>query len=350
MEISKKTQDSGNGCLNVQAETVTINTGISIAQIREIALEVFQNNFYNLAGIAKDTALLRAQEITEQFLREFATRNPNGIEASKEPDFQYSLYTIQKAYARSGDKVLANLLVDMLVEKTISDQKDVLQVTINEALEVVSKITYDQLAILKFYFDLEGIGCSNRFTTVKEIADHICRHILPIVRKPVLSAANFNHLIFIGCLNQTNVINFFESVVANYFPGVFSKGFSLEDITQLLKNKINVHELIIPYLKDCNLWQFKYLTFNDLYFKLQQMGATEIEFTELKKFWFKHLMNKDEIRNEFYRERGEVLELVSLWQNIKYARYNLTNIGVVIANAYSRTCGGNEIDPSTWIF
>ena len=74
MDLSNKSQKSGDNSINLQAESLTINTGLSIGHVKELALEVFENNFHKLSGAAREIAGQRAQEITEQFITELSQK------------------------------------------------------------------------------------------------------------------------------------------------------------------------------------------------------------------------------------------------------------------------------------
>lgn len=123
--MKDQNQNSGDNSTNIQAGTI-IMQGVSATEARQIALDVYHANFLTLAGEAKDTACKRAEEITEDFLKKLQHENPNGIQKSKDPDFQYSLYTVQKEYAKSGDKDLGDLLVDLLVDRSKQDKRDII--------------------------------------------------------------------------------------------------------------------------------------------------------------------------------------------------------------------------------
>jgi len=66
----------GDGATAVQAAgNVSItHVGLSYSEVRDVALDVFRSNFYQLAGPAMETARARAEEITESF------RRPPGFE------------------------------------------------------------------------------------------------------------------------------------------------------------------------------------------------------------------------------------------------------------------------------
>jgi hypothetical protein len=56
-------QSSGDNSVNIQAVQVVV--GANYGEIRQIARDVFDANFYRLAQVAKETATQRAEAITE---------------------------------------------------------------------------------------------------------------------------------------------------------------------------------------------------------------------------------------------------------------------------------------------
>jgi hypothetical protein len=132
-------QNVAEGSTAIQAGRDIIITGLNYNDVKNIALDVFKANFYELAGVAKEVARDRAEEITEAFLLKLKQENPDGFKKSDDPDFQYALFTVQKEYARNGDKELGDLLVDLLVDRSKQDQRDILQIVLNESLLTAPK-------------------------------------------------------------------------------------------------------------------------------------------------------------------------------------------------------------------
>jgi hypothetical protein len=129
-----------------------IKNGLSYEEVRAAALDVFKANFYELAGEAREIASARAEEITTKFLSQIQKEFPDGIKKSADPDFQYALFNVQKQYARNGDKNLGDLLVDLLIDRSKQEQRDILQIVLNESLETAPKLTEQQLAVLSITF------------------------------------------------------------------------------------------------------------------------------------------------------------------------------------------------------
>ena len=131
----------GGTAIQAGGNVTITKTGLTYAEVRDVALDVFRANFYELAGAARETAKARAEEITEDFLSKLQKEHPAGLEKSHDPDFQYALFTVQREYARNGDKDLGDLLVDLLVDRSKQEQRDILQIVLNESLSTAPKLT-----------------------------------------------------------------------------------------------------------------------------------------------------------------------------------------------------------------
>lgn len=128
--MGTQNQKAGDNSANIQANSVTVNQGLSVIEVRQMALDVFRANFFELAGEAKNIARQRAEEITEAFLKKLQGESAGGMAQAQDPDFQHALFTVQKEHARSGDKELASLLVDLLVDRTKHDSRTILQIVL----------------------------------------------------------------------------------------------------------------------------------------------------------------------------------------------------------------------------
>jgi hypothetical protein len=61
-------QKAGDKSTNLQAQNITVHQGISYQDAKEIATDVFKNNFLHLSQKTLMTAEERAQELIENFL------------------------------------------------------------------------------------------------------------------------------------------------------------------------------------------------------------------------------------------------------------------------------------------
>lgn len=190
-------QNVAEGSTAIQAGGNVTVTGLTYTEVRNVALDVFKANFYELAGVAKEIARARAEEITESFLSKLQQENPAGFKKSDDPDFQYALFTVQKEYARNGDKELGDLLVDLLVDRSKQEQRDILQIVLNESLITAPKLTENQLAVLAVVFLFgytQNFGVGNH----QMFADYLDTHAAPFDSKLVKNMACYQHLEFSG--------------------------------------------------------------------------------------------------------------------------------------------------------
>ncbi len=160
--ISKQEQTSGDNSYNIQARDVSI--GISYSDAKLIAEDVFNANFYKLAGVAQETARKRADELLNNFLKGVSQQRPEALEGMSDPDLQFAVFTAQREYARSGDKELGDVLVDILIDRAGQSERSLLQIVLNESLTIAPKLTAEQFDVLSLIFLL-------RYTRKTDITD-----------------------------------------------------------------------------------------------------------------------------------------------------------------------------------
>jgi hypothetical protein len=196
--ISDRAQKAGDYSANIQATSISFHQGFSVTEVRQIALDVFRANFFELAGDAKNIARQRAEEITEDFLKQLQTQHADGLKRAQDPDFQYALFTVQKEYARCGDRELGDLLVDLLVDRTKHESRSIQQIVLNESLSVAPKLTLDQLAGLSLIFLF-------KYSVIQGIRNHqillecLDRYVAPFAALISDKVACYQHLEYSGC-------------------------------------------------------------------------------------------------------------------------------------------------------
>ena len=233
-ENGKQIQKSGDDSINIQAKQIIVR-GLSVEDVKTIALDVFKSNFCVLKGIAKNIAEERAEEITNKFLAELMRRNPDGLQSAEDPDVQYAIFTAQREYARTGDKELGDILVDILVDRTKQSNRSVLQIVLNESLQVAPKLTKNQLDALSIIFNF-------RYTVyLKMINLDALKHWLDYRISPFLgsltkSTTCYQHLAYAGCgIISIGSIKL-EEIFKRTYPGLFMKGFPESEKTEIVSS------------------------------------------------------------------------------------------------------------------
>ncbi|WP_339292726.1 LPO_1073/Vpar_1526 family protein [Paenibacillus sp. FSL W8-0187] len=285
---NKKQMSAGDNSINVQGESITINTGISYADAKEIALQTFKDNFYKLSEAAQRTAMERADLLVTTFLEKLQSGTPENINKILDPDVQYALVNAQKQYARNGSELTLELLTNLLEERFRIDEGSLKKIVLNESIEVIAKLTTDQVRVIAGIF------------LVKYSVSSSARYLIETL-SPVLDD-NFE--------NIKNDFSFFEHLL---FTGVASNDISTQSSQNLEYFIRKSYEGEITYKIDgTNM-------------KLDPVVRSQFEIDTLSK-------------NVFER-----------WNSSLISRYSLTSVGKAVAVAYYNSMKGAKADLDMWI-
>lgn len=350
MKDNDQDQKVGDGGAAIQAggNVAIVNVGLTYEQVKEIALDIFRSNFYQLSGEAKEIAKCRAEEITEKFLRELAANYPNGYLKSSDPDFQHSLFTVQKEYARTGDKDLGDILVDLLVDRSKQSQRSILQIVLNESLATAPKLTEQQLAVLGQIFLYRYTQATGIFIH-EQLGKHFDRFTKPFLGKLVKNDASFQHLEFCACgssgMGKANL----ESALGKVYAGLFFKGFDEAELTNLNLSITKDSLIFAPCINDLTKLQIAAQNEESLDEIMEQLKVPDKERPTLKRLYSKYKMSESEIRAVCVRIRPYMEELFDVWSSSKMKSFTLTSVGIGIGHANVKRMAGEFADLSIWI-
>jgi hypothetical protein len=350
MSSKEQEQNVAEGSTAIQAGgNVTITkTGPTLSEIRDIALDVFKANVYELAGVAKQTAKTRAEEITEGFLSKLQKENPAGFQKANDPDFQYALFTVQKEYARNGDKDLGDLLVDLLVDRSKQEQRDILQIVLNESLVTAPKLTESQLAVLAMIFLFRYAqhgGTSNH----QKFGEFLDRFAAPFVSKVVKNAACYQHLQFTGCGAIELGSRSLESILGTTYQGLFLKGFDPKEITDRGISVGVDPRFFIPCLNDQSKFQVPAISKGILDQVLETYSITADDRTKISALFDVGKMNETEIKEKCVEIRPYMASLFETWSESAMKSFTLTSVGIAIGHANIKRIAGEFANLSKWI-
>lgn len=344
--MTKKSQKSGDNSTNIQAEEVNIKQGLDYSEVKEVALDVFRSNFYELSGIAKETARERAETITEDFLRKLNDENPSGFKKAEDPDFQHALFTIQKEYARNGDEQLGDLLVDLLVDRSKQEQRDILQIVLNESLNIAPKLTNEQLAALSVIF-LFRYTVNHGIGNIETLGLFFDKHVKPFAKRLVKGAPCYQHLQFTSCGSISLGSQPIEKIISSNYQGLFMKGFEPEEIG---KSNLELNTgLFINCLNDNSKIQVNALNENSLKSLVESKGLAGEQEKSLKDFFNKNKMSDKEIRKKCVQTRDYMKNVFDVWENSHMKNFTLTSVGIAIGHANIKRLIGEFSDLSIWI-
>lgn len=343
-------QDIGNGATAIQAggSVTVVNVGVTSSEARQIALDVAKATFYELTGAAKETASVRVEEITDQVIKKLEKDFPAGLQKAKDPDFQYALYTVQKEYARNGDKDLGDLLVDLLVDRSKQDQRDILQIVLNESLATAPKLTDTHLAALAVIFLFKYtqnlvIGNHQMF------GDYLDKHLLPFVSKLSKNHAGYQHLQFSGCGSIGLGGNSLEDILGTVYQGQFLKGF---DQSEIANRAISVGvdaRFFIPCLNDATKLQVKANSKENLEKLLDAQGVSSEDRAKILGLFDLGKMSEPEIKEKLIAIRPYMAEVFEIWTNSPMQTFTLTSVGMAIGHANIKRLIGEFASLAIWI-
>jgi hypothetical protein len=350
MSAKDQAQNVADGSTAIQAggNVIITKTGLTYSEVRDIALDVYRANFYELAGVAKETAKARAEEITEEFISKLQREHPTGLDKANDPDFQYALFTVQKEYARNGDKELGDLLVDLLVDRSKQEQRDILQIVLNESLSTAPKLTENQLAVLAVMFLFkytQNTGIGNH----QMLGEYLDKHVAPFASKIVKNMACYQHLEFTGCgaigLGERSL----ESTLGMTYQGQFLKGFEAKEISDRGITIGADPRFFIPCLNDTSKFQVRANSREFLAEKLEMHSVTPEDGAKITALFDVGKMSEKEIKAKCVEIRPYMSGVFDTWSESAMKNFTLTSVGIAIAHANIKRLVGEFANLSIWI-
>lgn len=346
--MNKQDQRSGDSSTNIQANEIIIHQGPSYSEVKEIALAVFRDNFYDLAGKARHIARERADEITEEFLQKLQAENPLGFLKSEDPDFQHALFTVQKEYARTGDRDLGDLLVDLLVDRSKQEQRDILQIVLNESLNTAPKLTNDQLAVLAIVFLFRY---TQNFTVGNHqmLGEYFDQHVLPFAEKLSKSDSCYQHLEYSGCGSIGMGEITLDEILKQSYRGLFLKGFEAAEVA---RKEITVGldtRFFIPCLNDLTKLQVKATNKEALQIHLDSNPIKEEDRAKIISLLDHGLMSNEEVISKCISIRPYMEQVFLTWASSPMKKFTLTSVGIAIGHANIKRLLGEFSNLRIWI-
>ncbi len=346
---SDQSQTAQQNATAIQAgRDVVLYGGMSYSEVKDAALDVFEANFFRLAGIAKETAEQRAEEVTEKLLERLQREHPEGFSQANDPGFQHALFTVQREHARTGDANLGDLLVDLLVDRTRHPQRDIMQIVLDESLNTAPKLTEGQLAILSVVFlfkytQNQGIG------NHQMLAAHFDRLLAPFAPQILKNAAWYQHLEFTGCgavgLGGISL----ETVLGTTYQGLFLKGFDPAEVGNRGITTGLDARLFISCLNDPSKVQVRTNSHETLDKLFDQVGVPADDRPKIKALFDENKMSEAEIRAKCVELRGYMAHVFDVWADSPMKNFTLTSVGIAIGHANIKRTAGEFANLAIWI-
>lgn len=149
-------QEAGDNSYNVNAAgQVTITVGLSVADRKEIVRDMLREQMFGIQLEAKQIIESRNEQLMESFLNTAEARFGEKLEENlgrlRDPGAQYALRSAQRDYCRYGDDSSRDDALDLLVERIGANRPRSENIVIDEAIEVVARLSQKQIDLLCFY-------------------------------------------------------------------------------------------------------------------------------------------------------------------------------------------------------
>ena len=342
-------QAGGEGSTNLQAGRDVHLHGLTLAEAKEVAIDVFKANALELRGIAQAVALFRAEEITNEFLNKVSTENPTSAGSLADPDMQYILFEAQKEYARSGEEDLKEALIDLLAKRAVQTERDLRTLALNEAIVSAPKLTERHRRAVAWVFYLvytrdTGSGNPDAFYAALDEVTEALGSNVPERR------AEYQHLEYVGVgavsINEAS----FGAVVYSGSEGLFTKGFSEESVDGDLLTRLRGANLLLRCLRNPENLQLNHLAAEDLPNRVKEAGL-EGDLEMIRPLMSSGRMSEDEIAAEAVARIPKLAPLKEVWDSSTGGLRNLTltSVGLALGHTYWSRLTGRKAPLSVWL-
>lgn len=351
MEENRMDQQSGDYSRNLQiAGNVTL--GVSAAEARQIALDVFKANFYDFSEKAVEKAFERAAEMTDKFIEKFFKEIPHLKLKLEEPSIQASMFNAQKEYAKTGDKELEDRLINILIERIKSDERSLKQIALDEALSILPKLTNEQVNVLTLVFSAVYLNHRvNNLPSLLFLLNDKLLNFFPDNINPE-SLSFFSHLQYSGgfiVLAEGSAYKPLEEIFLSRYKGVFNKGFTeAEFINEVDMNVEKFRPLLIKCLQNPIALQLNALDDNVLNSKIDELNLGEFK-GKLNQLFNKTTMTLDEVKSFLIKMNPRSEKLLSHWRSSDFKTVRLTSVGFAIAIMNYNKMTGESIKVETFV-
>lgn len=347
--IVTQTSGANSRCIQVMGD---YHGGLSYNDARQVALDVFKANSSVYTEIAKRTIDERVTDITDDIFTMIYNELPNTVEKLVEPAVQDTLLKVQKEYAKNNDPALKERLIELLKNRLKADERDMETVVLDEALEIMPKLTSTQLNILSLHLAVLRIvhpDVKNR----NAFFEMLTSKILVFYSDNMNKTMEYAHLQYLGCtgiLSEGSTYKPIEEIFRNRYAGLFSKGFSRAEFYDYMGTEIQDFQQIITTCQiDAEKYQFDAMNEGVLKYSIAQYDKQEYE-EKILQYYKEHIMGVEEIKKDISLHVPGFEELSDFWKKTsEFKSMNLTSVGIEIGLLNYNLQTGSKIEWSDFM-
>ncbi|WP_406726790.1 LPO_1073/Vpar_1526 family protein [Streptomyces sp. GD-15H] len=339
-------QRSGDNSQNIQAAVA--NFGLGYDDVLAVVSHYVDSKLSTLSQAAFEEARDRVEEFTVNYLKKIQDGHPNALENARDPGVQSALLDAQSAYAKMGDHDLGQVLVEILVKRTETTDRNVQQLALTEAIVATGKLSYRHVQLITALF----LTLAVTFGAPVNPADlyvRLAKNLSPFLAGLTASDADIQYLADTGAtriemISERQVPSTFRET----YPGLYCNGLNGEMFPAV--GKYEGGPLIIPCLRDNKLLQVNSSTERQLEALLPQFGL-EGDKDELLNLLKANPMPEDEIERELVDSVPGMDKFMQLWKSTVLKNSIPSIVGMAIAHANLKKTLGSDFtaDLDIWI-
>ena len=234
MPDNKQEQKVGSESTAIQAGgnvTIIQNNGLSAAEVKELCLRLWRENFPVLREEAAKVAESNVQKFAASLESKIIEKSGEIVlEKFADPDVQAAINDAVKASARRGEKSNPSVLVDLITERASSSTNDFKDIVISEAITVVPKITKPQISYLSFIHYMTNMSIQG-LKHISQLEQYSISALPAVSAGFNLSDSQKKHIEYAGACSIAHMMT------VDIYPGWMDKLYKYMGYTDLEKFK-----------------------------------------------------------------------------------------------------------------
>lgn len=351
--MTKQSQEVGNDNIVAQGgRDVTVQVGLTPEEYKDIIHSVMEASLPLFRELALQTANARMEELENKITRRMAEEKDISPEALKSPDFQYVLGKAHHAYARSGEQIVADTLVDLIVDRAKQPNRTRLALTINDAVEKIALLTENEFAELSLVYLLtrtRQLSVNN----YERFLEYLKCMILPFVAHASSEDSSYSYLETQGCGQITIMTSDLTEILRASYGGIISNGFSQEQfenqVPEEWRHLFADRRVVVNCLHDKSLWQLNAVSEDVFRGEMKKLNVAEQAVTAMWNLFQSTLWNTEQMLERIGSELPQFKELEKLWRETPIHSFRPNTVGIAIGHANARRVANIDADLAIWI-
>lgn len=197
--------------------------GLTPAEVSQMAVNLFMDNFPKLQEEAMKTVQERVDEIIAEIVSQIENKYAGNYSSFSKPDMQYILVEAEKGYARKGTPELCAILSSLIADRSACEENSYLEMVLDKAIELAPSLLPTQLDYLSLIFLYKHV----KFGDISTLEDLQNRY--NEIHKCFLAPKGANSISYLDMLGLVTILlGKGSKILGNLY------GFKQEDVAQCL--------------------------------------------------------------------------------------------------------------------